>query len=273
MPTYPAATRPRRGYDTDGSAVFVVDGVVSTPALDADITELNQSSEGGGVAVSTNEWLAIVFPVRLTIDAMFLAHGGTSDTTLNVETSLNSTNGQDGTWASAGTIACKRGDTVESGDTWRADLVTGLSYNCRAIRVSPGTTRWQNWVIHGGGAAQDTPGLTILSSEYSAFTGAVHDWGRCARASSEDVDVYVSNTSTRDATGVVLGVTQAEDNDEFAVQHYLSLNKRDFVSQVYLGPIAAGSRSRRVTVRRVTPSDATVGARAARLVAAAAGWE
>lgn len=273
MPNYPEATRPRRAYDADGSTVWVVDGSVATAADPADVTELNQSSEGGGVAVGTNEWLAIVFPARITIDAMFVAHGGTSDTTLDIETSLDSTDGEDGTWTPQGSVAVKRGDTVTDDDTWRANLVTGLSLTCRAIRIEPGTTRWQNWHLHGSGS-QEVSGLRILSDEYSAFPSGTFDWGRCARGSSEDTQVVVQNPTTRDALGVVLTIEAGETSDEFADQHYLSIDGgRNFAATVNLGVIGAGARSTVVHVRRVTPAAATVGARSARLVASAAGWD
>lgn len=271
MPSYPTTTTPRRAYDADGSGVFVVDGAVSTPVDPTDVAELNSGSEGGGVAVGTNDWLAIIFPVRVTIGAMFLAHAGTSDTTLDIETSADSTDGADGAWDAQGSIAVKRGDTVADGATWRSDLIGGLSFQCRGIRVAPGTTRWQNWLIHGSGGQGS--GLKILSSAYAAFSGGLYDWGAVARASSDDVEVYVQNPTSRDATGVVLSVQDVEGSGDFAVQHYLSSDARNFASAVNLGLIAAGSRSGRVTVRRVTPSGATTGAQAARLVAAAAGWE
>lgn len=273
MVDYPDSTRPRRAYDRDGSLVFVVDGGTSTPVSDADAAELNTSSADGGVAVSTNEWLAIVFPTLLTIEAMFLAHGGTSNTTVSVESSTNSTDGQDGDWTAEDDIAINRGDTVVSGATWRDDLVTGLDIDAKAIRVSPGTSFWRTWHIHAGGPDQDPAGLVIRDGDFVGILDSILDWRRTPRASSKDREITVVNESAQTALGVVLSIEAAESNDEFATQHYLSTNDRDFTAVLDLGEIAPHSRSTIITVRRVTPENATLGARAARLVAVAASWE
>lgn len=272
MPTYPTSTAPRRAYDADGSLVRTITGTTPSTPSDADIAELNNSSATGGIAVGSHDWLAVVFPTTITIDAMFLAHGGAA-TSLAIQTSPDTTNGGDGTWTSAGTVAVSPGATTFSGALWRSELGTGLDLTCKGVRVAAGSTAWRTWHIHGGGPDQDPSGLVIRSSEYGAFPDGVSDWGRVPRASSADLDVFVVNTTTRDATGVVLAFEAAEDDDSFAVQHYLSTDDRNFSGTLYLGVIGANSRSPKITVRRVTPAGAATGARAARLVAAAAGWE
>ena len=273
MPTYPSAERPRRAYDRDGSTVVVVDGSTPSAPTEADIAELNTTAASGGISVGTNEWLVVIFPTVITIESMFLANGGTSDETALIESSLDTTTGADGTWDAEGSIAVKRGDQVVSGATWRADLVTGLSIPCKAIRVDPVTTRWQTWHIHGGGPDEDPSGLVIRSGAYEGIPDGVVDWGRTPRGSSADRRIVVANAAAQTAIGVTLEVESAEADDSFAVQHYLSLDDRDFTSTLDLGEIAPNSRSDFVTVRRVTPVGASLGARAARLVAYAESWE
>lgn len=274
MPTYPAPVGPRRAYDADGTLVRTITGTTPSVPSSADIEELNLTAATGGIAVSTYDWLALVFPSPITIDSWYLAHGHTADLAdVDVEISTDTTNGGDGTWASAGTVTAHRGDWVVSDATWRFDVTTGLAHYCKGIRFAPVTSTWQTLHLYGGGSGEDPEGLYIRSSAYEALPYGTVDWGSVPRGSSADTSIVVANTSTRTATGVTLAVEAAEATDEFAVTHYLSTDGRNFAATVALGTIAARSRSGTVTVRRVTPTTASLGARAARLVATAASWE
>jgi hypothetical protein len=272
MPTYPAATGPRRPYDTDGTLVRTVVGVTPSTPSGADVGELNGSSATGGIASAGVDWLALVFPTIITIDAIFLAHAAASDLSVACETSTDTTNGGDGVWTAQSSVTARRGDTVVSGATWRSQLLTGLSLNCRGIRFGPGTTAWRTLHLHGGGAGEDPEGLVIRSADYTTLPGGVVDWGATPRGSSADVPIVVTNTASQTAQGVVLTVEPSEDTTEFSVTHYLSTDGRNFAASVNLGNIPGASRSAEVTVRRVTPATATLGARAARLRATATTW-
>lgn len=271
MPTYPAATGYRLAYDTDGTLVRTVTGTTPSTPSTADVDEMNLSAATGGVPVSGADWVAFVFPTLVTIDAWFLAHNDTADLAgVAVQVSDDTTTGGDGTWTSAGTVTARRGDTVVSGATWRNNLVTGLAHTCKGVRFGPVISTWQT--IHLHGTPVGTEGLVIRSSAYEALTAGVVDWGATPRGSSADEVVVVANTSSRTASGVTLTVEAAEPTDEFAVTHYLSTDGRNFYGSVNLGTIGARSRSGEVTIRRVTPTTATLGARAARLVATATSW-
>lgn len=273
MPSYPVTVRPRRPYDSDGTLVRTVTGVTPSVPSGADIGELNGSSATGGIAVGAADWLAVVFPSLITLDALFVAHAAASNLAgVAVQISADTTNGGDGAWVPAGTTIAYRGDQVASTATWRANLTTGLSLYCKGLRIGPVTTAWRTLHLHGGGPGEDPEGLIIRSSAYAALPGGTVDWGVSPRGSSADRQVVVANTSTLAAQGVVLSVEAAEDSAGFAIQHYLSLDGRNFTATVDLGSIAGGSRSASVTVRRVTPSTATTGARAARLAATATTW-
>jgi hypothetical protein len=273
MPTYPVADGPRRAYDIDGTLVRTVTGTTPSTPTSADIGELNGSSATGGIAVAGVDWLTLVFPSIITIDGIFLAHGAASDTSVACETSSDTTTGGDGVWAAQPPVTARRGDTVVSGGTWRSQLVTGLSLTCKGIRFGPGTTAWRTLHLYGGGTGQDPEGLVIRSGDYAALPAGVVDWGSTPQGSSADRVIVVANTSTRTAQGVLLTVEASEDTDEFAVTHYLSTDGgRNFAATAALGNIPGGSRSTEVTVRRVTPSTATTGARAARLRATTTTW-
>jgi len=269
MPTYPVASGPRRPYDSDGSLVRTIVGVTPSTPTAPDVAELNGSSATGGIASAGIDWLAVVFPTTVTVDSIFLAHGAASDLSVACQTSQDTTNGGDGAWTAQTAVTARRGDTVVSGSTWRSNLATGLSLPCKGIRFAPGTTAWRTLHLYGFGNPE---GLEIRSADFTTLAGGVVDWGSVPRGSSADQAIVVANTSTRTANSVSMTVEASEDTDEFAVTHYLSTDGRNFAASVPLGAIPGRSRSGVVTVRRVTPAAATLGARAARLRATAASW-
>ena len=166
-----------------------------------------------------------------------------------------------------------RGDTVVSGATWRTDPDTGLAETCRGVRFAPGTTAWRTVHIYGGGEGQDPEGLEFRDAGSVALGGGFHDWAVSPQGSSADTVVFVANTSSRTARQVNVAVEEAEDSDAFALQHYLSLDGRNFTGTLSIGDIGADGQSQAITIRRVTPAAATTGTRAARLVATATLWE
>lgn len=272
MPSYPTSYAPRQAWDRNGTIVGTLTSGVLTAATGPQKAQLNNSSASGGISSAGKDWLVFVFPNPMTIEATFFADGGTSDHTVAWEGSQDTTDGEDGTWASLGTTVMHRGDTVVSGGTWRSGLDIGWGYTVRGLRVAPGTTAWRTAHLYAGYANEQPLGLVIRSSAYEGIPGGIIDWGATPRGSSADETILVANTGSRTANNVVVTVEESADTDEFAVTHYLSTDGRNFAATAELGAIGPYSRSGAVTVRRVTPDGATLGPQAARLVAAATSW-
>ncbi len=89
------------------------------------------------------------------------------------------------------------------------------------------------------------------------------DWGSVAPGSSADRTFRVRNSSINyTALGVVISLEQLgiyTPARPVNVQHFMSLNGRQFAATVALGDLGPRAVSQLVTLRRVTSRDADVG--------------
>src|SRR5207237_482821 len=109
--TYPLVPGPRMAYDRNGSGAFYHDGTNPPVKVDqanlvtlndeADISDLAIPITGSGWALAYGFYLAVMFPQLRD----FVAWGGRFGTqgTYVMQTSKDSTNGQNGTWTNIST--------------------------------------------------------------------------------------------------------------------------------------------------------------------------
>jgi hypothetical protein len=215
--------------------------------------------------------VAVIFPELRDLDAYLLI---TNVSTINlVQTSTNTTNGQDGTWT---TIASNYA-TQTSTATWRTAITAGTALAVLAIRfyLNNGSSSWTLRSVHlyGEPAPGSNPDRLVFWDAVAdnKMPPATLDWGNVPRSSSDDRTVRVKNLSaTKTASNVRVSFDILNDGTPTVPgQHLVSYGGGAFLAQVNLGTLAPGAISGPITVRRVTPSSAQLGLFAPRISAVA----
>jgi hypothetical protein len=220
-----------------------------------------------------SNYLTFVFPQKRDIVAIGGRFGdaGTHD----IQTSVDTTNGIDGVWTNLALAASNLYFSpvgVSHRTTWslrNGPGVKGVRFNVSGL----GADRHAYGVhIYGIISAGETPDRLILTDLLdNPIGGAYFDWGDVPRGSSADKMFKVKNLSTtKTATGTVVSIDSLTDTTpSVEAQHYLSLDDVAFTATVTIPTLLPG-QSVEVTLRRVTPSNATLALWDARLIAAPA---
>lgn len=286
---YPDAPGPRMAIDLDGTQVYLIDNNTGnvTQATQAQLTALNDETDTPngaaptfGLGTSSNGSILVVFPEKRDVVGYFGSigsHWGMSGQ-LNVYTSVDTTNGIDGTWTAGGTTnwqntAIKPGYRSPQTVTWNA---------IKAIRFGPKQQGGLDDVlvdaihIYGTRTAGENPDRLVMwhPTLDQRLGGADLDWGNAPRSSSADKTFRVKNLSaTKTATTITLSVDCLSDTTpSVAAQHLLSTNGSSFTATASIASLAPGVISNVVTVRRNTPVDAVLSLWTARVKASATSW-
>ena len=194
------------------------------------------------------------------------------------EYSLNTTDGQDGTWTA---MASWTNHTVNNdvnasfyGFIWTpASPIAGVK-GIRVRTTANGATYniWRAIHIYGLLADDDRLALWHPTTD-DPLDGDAFDIVNILRSGQTDVQFRVKNLSTDDAAGVVVGVyADTDDGDPTALSwHNLSVGSGYEKAQP-LGVIESGDISGVVTLRRSPPSDAEYGRSAIKLGASVNEW-
>lgn len=267
--SYSDVPGPRMAYDRDGSQGFRQGGGYVTSMSAAHMTIWN--NEAGDDIGAFGENPGIIFPELRDIVGICVqmndGYGG-------MQTSTDTTNGLDGTWAWL--AGANHGNTTGSNHrtTWSAVSATGV----KAVKVikGSGSNRF-HYGLHlygkpSAGAAPDRLRIWHPTLDQEA-SGAYFDWGDVARSTSADRTFRVYNPSALTARSVFLSSEALTDTSPSTTsQHLFSFDGSAFATSVDIGDIPPGTASGLVTVRRDLSSAAGIGTWALRLVAAAASY-
>lgn len=272
----------RIAYDEDGTQGFkVTDAGVITDLPNSDLVKLNNDVMGsdGPVGVSDIEAICLIFPCLMDIDAAFITgdnFGGTNLRPSAIKTSVNTTNGVDGTWVtqSVGAAVTNTGKIAI-----RENIVSGTWGGIRAVKFyGTGGFAQQFHTAHLYGeptAGQALDRLVLWHPTLNQRVGAAYfDWGNTPRGSSADKLFRVKNISpTLTATAPRISLETLDDGSP-SVPGYHTLSKgAGFASQQNLANIAPGAISAETcTLRRTTPSNAQLGLWDLRIQAEATTW-
>lgn len=272
----------RIAYDEDGTQGFkVTDAGVITDLPGSDLVKLNNDAMAGDVIASlgATEAVCLIFPCLMDIDACLAlsdSFGSGNNRPTVIKTSVNTTNGVDGTWVTqtVGSAVAHSGK-----EAIREDIVSGTWGGIRAAKFYGSEGFEQEYhTIHLYG--EPTTGQTLdrlvlwhptLDQRVSA---AYFDWGNTPRASSADKTFRVKNLSpTLTATSPRIS-TETLDDGSPSVPGYHTLSKgAGFASQQNLANIGPGAISAEIcTIRRTTPSNAQLGLWDLRIQAEATTW-
>lgn len=289
---YPDAPGHRHAYHRDGTVMFKIDSVNSvTQISNSLLQDLNNELSGSAIPSITgpsgNFYYGFIFPELRTVNA--IAIGALTNTfwadslyPRELQYSNDTTNGLDGTW----TLSSLSGQ-IGPHLTDRPGMRTSFS-NVTGI-VSVKAIRWRMYygrdainLYHtflygpgGGGIAVDSDRLCLWHPTLNQEVGAAHfDWGNVPRGSSADKTFRVRNESnTLTANNINIGSSAIDDTTpSFAGQHLFSTDGLTFSSSVIIASLAPNTISGTITVRKVTPSNATLSVWYAQISAVAGSW-
>lgn len=297
---YPDAPGPRMPYDRDGSYGFIFSLETDLRYLTPEEIRRKNDYRAESWATDTG-WVGdqadtttfgVVFPQQRDLTHLYLATHGRFydvDDTLVVETSVNTTNGQDGTWTPysdptwPGWSADRGGFTPAINSNSRPDYRTrfipvtvsgikGIRFICgpwgNANRLAVHTLH-----LYGVVTAGQTPHRLRMwhptLDQALDLTPAHLDFGDVARGSTETRAFRIKNLSpTKTAIDTVISTEAIQDPVPSLVPYYeLSSDGVNFTPSLTISNLAPNALTGEISLRRTTPVDAALGVWAPRLVA------
>lgn len=261
---YPDPPSWRMRYDADGSAVlWLADGSSSPAAISNANARIMNDESAGEVSYGTNGRVVIIFPELRDIDAYFADIGSYAYSyryPQTLETSVDTTNGYDGTWVSQGNWQSQA--TVPG---WRKNIVGLTVLGVRAVRfrqTAGGAITSTTWAaLHLYGEPTNPAGdrLEFWHPTLDEKLGpAALEYGDRQRSSTTLKEFRVKNISDdQRALSVRVAMdTLTDANPSIIGQHGLSLDAATYLSQVNVGDLDPGEISQVVTQRQALASNA-----------------
>lgn len=194
---YPDVPAKRIEYDIDGSAGFSWDNATLTVLSQANLQTLNDEASGslGWSANASGKYYGVVFSAPQTLEALYLSGAGT----ITIQYSLDTTNGQDGTWTDV-----PSGPPVSSSveTTWRTITTITPINGVKGIRAISGSLGSQSLrAIHAYGHRTNSGDVLGMwhptLSQMLYLTPALGDFGdRLRNSGYAEMSFRVKNLST-----------------------------------------------------------------------------
>lgn len=277
--SYVDVPAPRISYDADGTVIVITDQSRLNPVIKsaASVTALNDESAAQDDAMRYNGFFIFLFPQLRDIvgwcgNFRLYVSGGS----LGVYTSVDTTNGTDGTWVfrqhwtSVGTTK----------DAFRTAIQTVSWLGIKGLAFGADTAgdpvKTDTMHLYGSLTAGQTPDRIAIWDPTTdvVLPPASLDWGNVPQGSSADKTFRVKNLSgSITATTITLSTTAITDTSPTVVgQHLLSYNGGPFAATAVIPSLAPGAISSLCTVRRITPSNAVLSLWWARINAVVTSW-
>lgn len=296
---YPDAPGRKFPYDVDGSVGFLVNSSsVITLATPSQLANGNDealsasASEWPGVAGSIK--MGLIFPELRDILGYFFGiwnvsgtgyQGNRDDTgtgTFNIETSVDTTNGLDGTWTNRVTNAARAAGTAYSSVSRATMRNTISSVSWTGIKAVRFVTNFQfgpvpEWsAVHFYGELNPLSGdrLTLWHPTLDqALSPAALDFGDVQRSTTTDKTFRVKNLSAgMTANSILLAVTALTDGTPTYVSQYTLGLAGSFSPTQTISSLAPGAISAVYTLRLITTASAALSVYRQRLSAVATTW-
>lgn len=260
--------------DRDGTVGVLIDAVnVPTQMTIGQMQSLNnESNDGVGTGDFVN--MAFIFPELRDVDGYLFIRSAYGSIT--VYTSVNTTNGIDGTWVQ---IQAPYVPPVTVVPQYREQIRSSTALGIRSIRFTGNVNNSPfNMAVHlyGEISPAQNPNRLVLwhPTLDQRVTPSFFDWGDVPRSSSADKTFRVKNLSaTLSANSIRVAQDVLTDTTPSVPgQHTLSTDGTTFLAQVNVGTLAPGAISAITTLRRVTPSNAVLSLWAHRVFAEANSW-
>jgi hypothetical protein len=274
----------RMCYDKDGTVLIHLDAVNAATTPNAislnDDTESNWFPPG---FLQSGKMVAI-FPEKRDLLGVYLRSNNdyaNSTTQPTWATSVDSTNGIDGTWVALTGTSTADDNAGQVNPNYRTMITAVSALGIVAVRyiyaVNNANNRaWQiAWHMYGNISSGENPNRLSLWHPTSdvAIGAAYFDWGNVGRSSTADRTFRVKNLSATLSANTITCSTDvlADTSPTVAGQHTLS-NGGAFAATASAGTLAAGAISGVMTLRRTIVSNAVSGLWTFRVNASAASW-
>ena len=275
-------------YDVDGSVAFrtsVSKGGTITLATTAQLQALNDEGVStvwaAGNANASNT-MGVIFPM-LTDIVGIVAGVPSTNTALEWETSVDTTNGLDGTWVSRSTSQTFGVVTGRmSQPFYRTDVVTsggGLPWtSVKAVRINKtwgGDASWHGLHLYGPIPTAVSPDRITLwhPTLNQELDGAGLDFGDVTRGGTSDKTFRVKNLSaTLTANSILLSMSAlTEPSPTFVSQYTLGVGGT-FAATQTIANLAPGAISAVHTLRLTVSASASLSVARQRLSAVPQTW-
>lgn len=280
--SYPDVPGHRMAYDRDGTILMNIPhpGTSGTPVLQTTAV-MQQFNDDYEMTKKVSTWntqgWAFIFPELRDITGLFLAKN--ADNGATVDTSVDTTNGVDGTWVARGSFIHAIESSFIISPMYRSS-VTAYNYpGIKAIRFRFSSGSGHNYGmmhIYGQAAAGLAPNrLKVWHPTLDTpVGGAYFDWGDVAQSTSADRQFRVKNPSATLTANSISLTREALTplTPSIVTQHQFSLDGSTFADTVNIGSLAPGAISVPITLRRTIISGAALSTSALRIVASAASY-
>lgn len=278
---YPDSPSWRIAIDKDGTTAFYISSsnIITSAENDA-LTKVSDDDTTTTLdtELAADSWFCLIFPLLMDIDAAFIvgdAFGNPDIRPSAVRTSVDTTNGVDGTWVtrSAGSAPAYTAKEAE-----RLDIVSSTWGGIRGLKVAGGGFGLAIKSLHLYGeptAGQSYDRLALWHPTLDQRVGpAYFDWGNTPRGSTADRTFRVKNLS-----GTLTAVTPrvamdilTDSSPSFIGEHFIGLSGT-FLAQQNIASLSPGAISAEtLTLRRVIPTNAQLSLWSMRVYAEATSW-
>lgn len=277
---YPDQPSRRMGIDGDGTiglysgnnpANFCQGWTEMSGPQMSEINDEDESSVLSGAGGGNDINLAFIFPELREFDGYFYR---TIEGSLTIQTSADTTNGCDGTWASLTTVT---GTKQQVRPDYRTDIVSAASSAIRGVRFNSGGGGggYNVKVFHPYGEISpgETPDRLLFIDEATGleFTKP-RDYGNVPRGSSEDVTWRIKNNSASLQANTIQYTTEELYLDAGGDFTHTLPGGASFQATQQIASLAAATTSGLITTRRITSGTAVLGLRSGRTYLNVSSW-
>jgi hypothetical protein len=280
---YPDVPAPRIAYDRDGTVGFFSPTwgpSTVTQLVSADMRNWNDENDSTSLTNSglptfggaTNITTGLIFPeLRDVLGYYIVSIWGVTA----IQTSVDSTNGTDGTWVTAVANAADAGSTVPAYRTG-INAVSWLGIKAIRFQQSVKQSNEHPRTLHLYGVISNNTGLDKLRTwhptldepldDNTSADGAFFDWGDVARGTTQDRAFRIKNNSaTLTANSIVLSPEVLTDTSPTVASQMTLSDGGAFTGSLNIGSLAPGVISPVITLRRTIASNATLSLWAGRI--------
>lgn len=280
---YADVPAPRMAVDKDGTQwIKYTNAMVPTNLTAGEISAVCDWSTSG-VDPGSGGGIAMVFPEKRDLVAVTVStsqSGGALNMSFQVETSVNTTNGIDGTWVAGPTVSDANARQPISGPYGRTGIVALAVNGIRGVRVKgiSGNSNGSQSIHVYGTVSGSQVGVDRLAFWHPTLDqelgGAYLDWGDVKRGTTETRTFRIKNLSaTKTANSPRVAMEALTDTTPAVVgQHQISIDNATWVSQYTGANLAPGAITGLYYVRRTTPLTAVLSIWNMRLFAESTTW-
>jgi len=273
MAHYEDGTICLRGTAKSGGSPDILTGVLNDYTNGANhkrLVEHNHAGSNGiwGADTESGTWGAIlIFPELRDIDGTYIM--GENFDSLGLLTSVDTSNGLDGTWvlqsSTYATVVSNPGSNYLIPD-YRESIYAWTATGKRAIQFWYNNTSGldanylRQFEVYGEIGSGETPDRLLFIDDDTALEyGVPQDWGNRPRGAAADKDIRVKNNSgTLTANTITIGRGRTESVPPDSTSWYTMDNGSGFGSSVSITSLAAGV-SDTWTLRQIIPTTAVPG--------------